>query len=403
MIGGYNGKGKTSLASALVWGLTGSRLVSQIGPVDSASVPQPLFATVTSDVSESDGAPQAIRSWPPVLAYPRSTKAEDLKGASGVAEVILTFLDDAGKEWSLKRVIDAAGTMTFNGLQTLGFTEMLAEIAVLMPNRIPAIRIGEGQSEADALVKLLGLEPLGQLADHVADLHHANKNFSKSPSVADVEKAKKAFEVKIEEVRKKLEVISTSISATVNADDPNGKEAECVRLAEELKKKAFESTSKVSSEIKAESTYIQVSNALLGVERFVLGASLPEIDAIKFLSALKEHGASLEVLATKLPEIATKYETARHFRELALSDARLKIKAAAAEWHRKTHGADSPVTDCPLCERDLNDDGHEALAEEIQKLKGNAETARLPFHPQAISMGTGCLGPTRAVERPRSL
>lgn len=375
-VGGYNGKGKTSLASALVWGLTGARIISQQGPVEAASHPQPVFAD-----DAAGEAPKAIGTWPPVLAYPNATSKAEIAEAQGTAQVILIFRDEGGQDWTVTRTITADGTMEAESFGSFGVPDILLELAVLMPNRIPGIRLGEGQNEADALVKLLGLEPLGQLADHVSDLHHSSKNFSKWPGATDIVLAQKAFQTKLGEATAKLTEAAgnAAMLAELHGDDPTGKEAECRRIAGELKIQAAKATSAVDSEIKPGATSPQVAAALARLEAAIRPDHLPETAGVLFLQALGANAKALSKLTIALPEFAKRYAVARDLRELALTDARLKIKAAAAEWHRETHGVDAAVSDCPLCEQALEGEPQRALGNQIQTLKEKADTARFTF------------------------
>lgn len=64
---GQNGSGKTSLASAVLWTLTGKRIRDQDGPIEDHGTRAPIY----------DENGKEIGQWPPLVSYP--TQISDLK------------------------------------------------------------------------------------------------------------------------------------------------------------------------------------------------------------------------------------------------------------------------------------------------------------------------------------
>ena len=92
---GYNGAGKTSLASLVLWTLTGLRNREQFGP----RVDHGIREAVT------DASGKKVGSWPPLVTYPDSI-AELKKDA--FVSTKLTFVDPAGNTVQAKRSVKSA-------------------------------------------------------------------------------------------------------------------------------------------------------------------------------------------------------------------------------------------------------------------------------------------------------
>lgn len=381
-IEGYNGMGKSSLLSAIVWGLTGNRLVSQVGPDIASSSPQPVFDPENRD--------QKLGAWPPVIAYPM--EREKLASEGAEARVKLTFENADGETAEIERHVLADGSSEPAdppGLKALGISDLLVEIAVEMPNRIPFIRVGESQDEVSALVKLLGLEPLGELGDHVAAVCHGNKNFMKSPSEREVAAAKTAFDQAVEKAAKSLEGLSGSpdVVNDLGKADIREKERVASELADKLTARSAELLERIKAEI-SEDLDIQkaedqrkLTNAIHVLETSLDASGLPNIPEAQFLDDLQTAcgPGTRDTVHGELKYVEDEFSKALEVRTRKLSDKRLQLKATAADWHKSEHGEAVDVTDCPLCDRALDTPQLNALGKEIQKLKNEAELVRKTF------------------------
>lgn len=381
-IEGYNGKGKSSFLSTIVWGLTGERLLSQQGPDPEASVPQPVF--------DPDDKRTVLRKWPPVLSYPKDRAGLVAGGAA--ARVILTFKSDDNRTAVVQHTVNDEGLGTDgedSGLKALGIPDLLIEIAVLMPNRIPHIRVGEGQDEIAALVKLLGLEPLGDLGDHVASLCDARKNFAKWPSEADVEAKNSEFDQAVTNAVMRLEALSgaPAVNDKLDATKLDKKESVASELASELTAHSAMLLKKTKDEISPELDLQDADDqkclgkATQALEGALDGTAIPAVREVIFLQDLRSAATSgrLDELANTLAKVAEEYPRALEIRKRKLVDNRLQLKAAAAEWHKTQHDPDVDVTECPLCERILDTPALAKLGQDIQDLKVEAERVRRTF------------------------
>jgi hypothetical protein len=178
---GYNGRGKSSLASTIVWALTGQRLCSQTEPNDAVNFSKPVRCTLNREARGGQ--------WPPAVAYPINfaSVARDPPRAT----VKLTFVDEDGQTGSITRRTEGVGSkVKCEG----GFAppDLLTEIAVLMPNRIPHIRLSDDRRLVEALIQLIGLEPLRELGEHVRALCHQGRNFAGFPKPRDIDEAQRA-------------------------------------------------------------------------------------------------------------------------------------------------------------------------------------------------------------------
>jgi hypothetical protein len=137
---GQNGSGKTSLASAILWALTGKHIRDHEGPVDERGEREPV---------ENDGG-KTIGKWPPLAAYP-ATPAD--LGQSAEVWVRLTFkASDGETAVAYRRMVSPVSGDAHHEDQIddrLRAASRLAEIGVLMPARLA--KIGFGKSSQSLL------------------------------------------------------------------------------------------------------------------------------------------------------------------------------------------------------------------------------------------------------------
>lgn len=195
-----------------MWALTGHQLIPQAGPVKDVNDTHPLYEPAAPEGQLKDTRLKVARRWPPVIAYPWNIPSEDITVVKGRAEVIVTFTDDAGNTTELHRSLSEDGVMEEPDFTALGVPDIAVEIAVMMPNRIPFIGVNANENEIAALVKLLGLEPLGGLADHVSVLIHGNTTFMRSPSARDITDAERRFQKHVGRTDEALRGLSVTVA-----------------------------------------------------------------------------------------------------------------------------------------------------------------------------------------------
>jgi hypothetical protein len=202
---GQNGSGKTSLASAIIWALTGCRCRDQDGVVVDDGRRTPVF---------NDSGVQ-IGDWPPLVAYPATPSK-----LSGKAEtwVRLTFQNENGdKAEAYRRLLAPTSGEPVSEEKidpALLSAPQLIETGLLMPARLSRIGFGErSQSIYEAVKLLTGLDQLADIGEGAANFSHKAKRFLKygldsgiqaietkmelSLKRAEEEAAKAAFELKI--------------------------------------------------------------------------------------------------------------------------------------------------------------------------------------------------------------
>lgn len=374
---GYNGQGKTSLISTIVWALTGHRLRSQEGPDTSVCEPQQLFDPINKS--------RKLRTWPPIVAYPRDK--ERLMTATPRVSVRLTFKNQGGKLASLERTLDGE-EIRYQVDPMLVIPDLITEIGVLMPNRVPHIKVGQDGKLVDALIQLIGLEPLRILGEHVRALRHGSKNFTGVPKFSEVAKAKKEF-------YDALESASTSLKDRDHAPDvdllksvPLEKlESETESLIKSITDLKAEMLTSVSAEISDNIDITKASDqqrlqkAVYRLQSKLLGETLKSFPSVVLLSLLKKEreGGGLKKLFDTLHNVLADFERAKQLNERQFEDNRLRLKAAAAEWHLNNHPSSTTVDECPLCQRVFDESNLKDLGMEIQLLKSEAELLKKSY------------------------
>ena len=153
---GSNGSGKTLLASAIIWTLTGYRLREHDGLDLQSGVRKPVY----------DDAGRKIGTWPPLATYPESV--QELKDTSTV-NVKLVFSGPLGEQALASRTLvsplDGNAEITVNVDSRLTTAPQLIEAGLLMPARLSHIGFGsKSGSLYEAMQMLTGLDQLAAIA-----------------------------------------------------------------------------------------------------------------------------------------------------------------------------------------------------------------------------------------------
>ena len=168
---GQNGSGKTSLASAILWAVTGYRCRDQEGLVLEQGTRMPVHNDSGVEIGD----------WPAIVAYP-STASK----LAGTAEtwVRLTFHDpDGNRAEAYRRLVAERGANPV--IEATISPELLAapqllEVGLLMPSRLARIGFGEKSQTIYEAVKLLtGLDQLAAIADGASNFSSKAKRFMK--------------------------------------------------------------------------------------------------------------------------------------------------------------------------------------------------------------------------------
>ena len=166
---GSNCSGKTMIAGAIIWALTGYRLREHNG-LDLDGGKRALVY---------DNAGRPVGNWPPLITYPK--RVEDLT-ETATAEVKLTFVDPAGNSALARRTLvsrlQSDATITSDIDQRLTAAPELIETGILMPARLTHIGFGtKSASLYQAMKMLTGLDHLAAVASGASAFCNRGRKF----------------------------------------------------------------------------------------------------------------------------------------------------------------------------------------------------------------------------------
>lgn len=374
LLTGPNGSGKSSLTAAIIWALTGERPRDQgDGAIDKAS---PVF-------NEHD---RTIGSWPALAAYPPEASALSVPPN---VRVEITFENAHGATASAVRRFDGK-TTTFTLDPTLEIPPILLEAGLLMPSRMPHLRLDEGRGRlTDAIQKLTGLDELIELGSFVQGLCHASRDFL-SYKRAEVASARTEFDKQIERARTVLAPAGIEIPS-FKPSDTDHKDGEMAKLGKTLNDKAAELVTTISGDL-AESLSLGDPKVQ---QRIVVALSRAEEDlkvGLKGLSSFK----LIDSIAAALPQserkalrdtvitAETTLKTALEDHEKQTADSKFRLKAAGALWHSE-HSVGT-IDNCPLCTASLST--NPSLKEELEALRSAGESATRTLIDNLNAIGT---------------
>jgi hypothetical protein len=372
LIDGPNGSGKSSLIAAIIWALTGERPRDHgEGPLDEA---RPVF-----DVT---GKPAG--AWPPVASYPPDLAS--LKTPPNVSvEVVLS--NGSGKQASACRHFDGKN-VAYTADPALQIPTILLEAGLLMPARMPHLRLDEGRGRlTEAVQKLTGLDELIELGSFVQGLCHSSREYL-AYRKAELASSKAEFDEQIERARTALSPVAVAVP-NFKTSDTGEKDGEMAKLGKLLNGKAAELISTVSDDLAPD---LLLADPKVQ-QRIVVALDGAEKDLDDGLSSLPTWKL-VEKIATALPIAPRKaaraaIAVAKGALDLAIghfhkqqADSKFRLKAAGAHWHNEN--LTGPIENCPLCEFSLKD--NLALQQELDALRsaGEAATRRLEDNVNAI-------------------
>jgi hypothetical protein len=361
LIEGPNGSGKSSLNAAIIWALTGERPRDQgDSSLDEA---KPVF----------DTAGKAAGTWPPVASYPPDLAS--LKTPPNVS-VEITFSNAAGAQASARRHFDGKD-VTYTADPTFQIPSILLESGLLMPARIPHLRLDEGRGRlTDAVQKLTGLDELIELSTFIQGLCHSSRDYL-AYKKAELSSSKTEFDKQIERARTELAPVSLVVS-NFKPSDTNEKEGEMGMFGKLLNAKAAELIATVSGDL--------ASDLILAdpkvQQRIAVALNDAEKDLAEGLSGLPTWKL-VETIAAALPNevrVATRsaVAAARNALDIATTyfqnqqaDSKFRLKAAGAHWHDEN--ITGSIENCPLCEISMK--GNPTLKQELEALRSAGEAA----------------------------
>lgn len=381
---GQNGSGKTSLASAILWALTGQRIREHAGPVIDNGLREPVF--------DRDG--NEIGYWPPLAAYPPNQ--DDLIRDARVC-VRLIFRDEAGEEAIVEREIVSKQDGTVERLMEkvdgrLLTAPQLLEAGLLMPCRLGHMSFGDKSQTLYSAVRMLtGLDQLGAIGDAAAVLTHGGRKFLKYAKDQEVTRIESDFSKQIETATEKAKDVGLDLSK-VGLIDQKGIADELKQLAAIASTKACRYTKTLKSEVAAD---IDLSDA--GGRRKVsnaVGAAKATAqkgtnDVLVFAVLRELYTAQVDGLFKNLPDAIVKAETeldtAFQWHRRQHEDARLRLKALASQWYEIPIDPQQLAL-CPLCTSELVTPEQQELASELNTLKAESDAAQRRLEDVCVSV-----------------
>jgi len=368
---GYNGSGKTSLASLILWTLTGYRNREQDGPVKDNGRREP----VTNGTKK-------IGTWPPLVTYPGNPV--DLNHPAKVMAT-LTFKDLEGNSAQITRSVtspvDGEPTVIVEQDEELILPAELIETGLLMPARIGHVGFGsKSQSLYDALKMLTGLDQLALIGQGASSLCHGARRFLKYAKNNGIEGLARAFSTSLERAKEHasdgiitipntLTLESEALDEDLTAIEENASNRAALALGvlgteihSELDLKELADRDRLNRAVETASVY--VSEGHKGVGLFSAWAVLKQAE-----------GAGFSDIQKPLKDAREKLLASLNWHEQQQVDEKLRLKALASEFF-VPEDLLSHEAHCPLCETKLTSEDQLSLAAELTELKANSVAAR---------------------------
>lgn len=369
---GSNGSGKTSLASAIIWALTGYRLREHDGLDLKGGVREPVY----------NNAGKVIGGWAPLATYPESAL---VLNNTATVEVKLIFVGPAGGEAHATRTLlsppDGNAEITASIDPRLTTAPQLIEAGLLMPARLAHIGFGsKSASLYEAMKMLTGLDQLADIALGVAAFCNRGRRFLKYAKDKGVAKLENSFTTDLGKARNLAEDTELVISEDLNLGGEKLLD-NLQELADVASKQAGDLLALLKSEISQEIDLSSaddrrrlsraVNSARDIVEKKTDGVLLFEAGAILEKASADKTFCSLP---KRLPEFEAKLDVALGWHDKQLADEKLRLKALASRFFLPADDL-TPSETCPLCAQHLETEDQRALAAELRALKADADAA----------------------------
>jgi len=365
LLEGPNGTGKSSLAGAIIWALSGDRPRDQTR--SKADESQPVFLSNN----------KVAGKWPPIACYPAT--AEGLKSSPRV-RVKLAFGDAAGKLATIERVLEDGKTVV-QATNPIDVPQVLMEAGVFMPARLASLRFDEGQNRlTDAIQKLTGLDDLIAIGEMVDGLCHKGReylSYEKRESAAlatqfanslkDARETLSTVEVEVPHFNPK-DALEDNGSLSVFAKSIAAKSASLAAVISGDLSPALNLANSADQQrviVAIGSTQQDLSNGLSNASSWAAMQSIKEAldpDARKKLSDAIDAARSRTILAQEL-------------RAKGVQDVKFRLKVMAAQWHEAHHSG--LINDCPLCTQTSKD--RTLFANELEALRALGGEAAKEF------------------------
>ena len=369
---GSNGSGKTLLASAVIWCLTGYRVRENDGLYLEEGARTPVY-------NELGGK---IGAWPPLATYP--TRIEDLKGQAEV-NVELVFLNPLGEEAIASRTLvsapDGNAEVKVDVDHRLIAAPQLIEAGLLMPARLAHIGFGSRSASLyEAMKMLTGLDRLADIALGAAAFTNRGRRFLKYARDKGIDQLENSFSTVLGKARERAQ--HTQMTLADDLELGHDKLLERLQsLSDIASTEAGELLALLRSDIAGDVDLSSIEDRKK-LSRAVNSARDVAVQKTKGVPLFAAWIALKKALAdeafTSLPVQLSGFEArlddALSWHAKQLADEKLRLKALASRFFIPPEDLSVSST-CPLCAQHLETEEQRALANELGVLKANAEAA----------------------------
>jgi hypothetical protein len=369
---GQNGSGKTSLASAILWAITGKRIREQDGPIEEQGG--------RTAVTNNEG--KKIGEWPSFASYPANV-ADLVKPVE--VWVRLTFKNTKGEAaTAYRRMACPASGGPIVEVQIdprIQVAPELIETGLLMPARMARVGFGErGESLYEAVKMLTGLDQLADISDGCSQFTHGARRFLKYGKDHGIDGLRTKFEEAMAKGQLKAKELSFALPADCSLEDKGvvqalrtsaaGASLEAGAHLAMLKSEVAPTIDTATPEGR-----LKVRNAV-GAARLIANQGAKGIAVFEAWVALKEafEQPSFANMPSEIEVVRSKLDRALGWHMRQMADAKFRLKALAAQSFVPSHGH-SDTSECPLCASDLSSEEQRTLATELEELKKVAEEA----------------------------
>ncbi len=369
---GQNGSGKTSLASVIMWTLTGKRIREQDGPIDERGLREP--------VTNAEG--KKIGQWPPFASYPATAadlvKPVEVWGSPHLRE------RDGGQcnclpahhlpiRWS-----DGGG---YSDRSATSRPTATNRYRILMPARLARIGFGDkSQSLYEAVKVLTGLDQLADIADGCGNFTHSGRRFLKYGKENGIDGFKQRFEENVARAKPK----ALELNFALPAEDVIGHPDIVKALKDAAASASIEAGTHLAtlkSEIAAgiDTATSQGRTTVRTAVSTARGVVSQKTNGIAIFAAwgvLVEAAESqpFTTLPQAIQASRAELEIALKWHALQIQDNKFRLKALAAQFFVPPHQHDDEAQ-CPVCEGQLTSVAQKALASELEQLKKDSTQA----------------------------
>lgn len=370
---GYNGSGKTSLASAVLWAMTGYRAQKQDAPVKETGKREPVY----------DGKGKQIADWPPITSYPTEV---DKLGLTANTCVELTFEGSDGNQIKAKRSLTAPyggePVVTVDLDPELSKAAQLIEASLLMPARLPHVGFGKEKSGRlyDAIKMLTGLDQLASIGTGVSTLSRKSSKFLKYATDQNIKLEEHKFSSAVQRAQEHAEQASYQLPEQLELENDELEELLITQVTE-ITRKAEGAWEGVRSRVNPELDF-QKKDDRKQLMDAIARARLLAKDAGSAIAIFKTWGVlktsaeddRFTDIARNLNALTDRLDRAIEWHHRQTVDRKLRLKAIAARFFIAPEDAEH-IAHCPLCDSPLKEEDQKKLAEELTRLKGHEDEA----------------------------